>query len=397
MGKASFADIQDGYGRIQLFFKVDKVGQESYEEFKKLDIGDIIGVKGSVFKTHKGEISVRVESYELLSKSLQPLPEKWHGLKDVDLRYRQRYVDLIVNPGVKDTFIKRSKIIGSMRRFLDGRGFIEVETPILNVIPGGGAAKPFVTYHNTLNMELYLRIAPELYLKRLLVGGFEKVYEIGRLFRNEGISVKHNPEFTSMEVYQAYTDYKGMMELAEQMISHIVMDVCGSLEVEYQGMRLDFSLPWKRITMADAVKEYCGVDFNTIEDDLYATRILKGKGIDTGKTVKKGEALNMLFEKYVEEHLVQPTFIYDYPVEVSPLAKRKPGMPGMTERFELFIAGREIGNAFTELNDPEDQKERFLDQVRKREEGDEEANMMDEDFLLRWNTGCACRRAGDRH
>jgi lysyl-tRNA synthetase class 2 len=323
-----------------------------------------------------------VESYELLSKSLQPLPEKWHGLKDVDLRYRQRYVDLIVNPGVKDTFIKRSKIIGSMRRFLDGRGFIEVETPILNVIPGGGAAKPFVTYHNTLNMELYLRIAPELYLKRLLVGGFEKVYEIGRLFRNEGISVKHNPEFTSMEVYQAYTDYKGMMELAEQMISHIVMDVCGSLEVEYQGMRLDFSLPWKRITMADAVKEYCGVDFNTIEDDLYATRILKEKGIDTGKTVKKGEALNMLFEKYVEEHLVQPTFIYDYPVEVSPLAKRKPGMPGMTERFELFIAGREIGNAFTELNDPEDQKERFLDQVRKREEGDEEANMMDEDFLL---------------
>ena len=382
MGKASFADIQDGHGRIQLFFKVDEVGQESYEEFKKLDIGDIIGVKGSVFKTHKGEISVRVESYELLSKSLQPLPEKWHGLKDVDLRYRQRYVDLIVNPGVKDTFIKRSKIIGSMRRFLDGRGFIEVETPILNVIPGGGAAKPFVTYHNTLNMELYLRIAPELYLKRLLVGGFEKVYEIGRLFRNEGISVKHNPEFTSMEVYQAYTDYKGMMELTEQMISHIVTDVCGSLEVEYQGMRLDFSLPWKRITMADAVKEYCGVDFNTIEDDLYATRILKEKGIDTGKTVKKGEVLNMLFEEYVEEHLVQPTFVYDYPVEVSPLAKRKPDMPGMTERFELFITGREIGNAFTELNDPEDQKERFLDQVRKREEGNEEANMMDEDFLL---------------
>jgi lysyl-tRNA synthetase class 2 len=382
MGKASFADIQDGHGRIQLFFKVDEVGQESYEEFKKLDIGDIIGVKGSVFKTHKGEISVRVESYELLSKSLQPLPEKWHGLKDVDLRYRQRYVDLIVNPGVKDTFIKRSKIIGSMRRFLDSRGFIEVETPILNVIPGGGAAKPFVTYHNALDMELYLRIAPELYLKRLLVGGFEKVYEIGRLFRNEGISVKHNPEFTSMEVYQAYTDYKGMMELTEQMISHIVTDVCGSLEVEYQGMRVDFSLPWKRITMADAVKEYCGVDFNTIEDDLQATRILKEKGIDTGKTVKKGEVLNMLFEEYVEEHLVQPTFVYDYPVEVSPLAKRKPDMPGMTERFELFITGREIGNAFTELNDPEDQKERFLDQVRKREEGNEEANMMDEDFLL---------------
>lgn len=382
MGKVSFVDIQDRYGRIQLFVKIDEIGEENYENFKKLDIGDIIGVKGSVFRTRMGEISIRTATIKLLAKSLQPLPEKWHGLKDVDLRYRQRYLDLIVNPGVKDTFIKRSKIIRSMRRFLDDRGFIEVETPILNVIPGGGAAKPFATYHNALDMQLYLRIAPELYLKRLIIGGFEKVYEIGRLFRNEGISIKHNPEFTSMEVYQAYTDYKGMMELTEQMLSHIIMEVCGSLEIEYQGIRLDFTLPWKRITMIDAVKEYCGVDFNTIEDDLQATGVLKEKGINTDKTVKKGEALNMLFEKYAEEHLVQPTFVLDYPVEISPLAKRKADAPELTERFELFITGKEIGNAFTELNDPDDQKERFLQQALKREEGDEEAHMMDEDYLL---------------
>jgi len=381
MGKASFCDVQDRDGKIQLYVRVDEVGEESYEDFKKFDIGDMVGVCGYVFKTHKGEISVKVKEIVLLAKSLLPLPEKWHGLKDMDLRYRQRYLDLIVNPDVRKTFILRSKIIKAIRKYLDDRGFLEVDTPLLNTIPGGAAARPFVTHHNTLDIDLYLRIAPELYLKRLIVGGLERVYEMGRMFRNEGMSIKHNPEFTMMEVYQAYTDYKGMMELAEGLVSYVAQEVLGSTKIVYQGQEIDLTPPWDRLTMIEAVKKYAGIDFDGVSSDDEARRIAKEKKIHIKDSMTKGEVLSLMFEELVEEHLIQPTFIYDYPVEVSPLTKRKPGRPDLTERFEIFITGREMGNAYSELNDPIDQKERFLSQVKKREAGDEEANMMDEDFL----------------
>lgn len=381
MGKVSFCDVQDRDSRVQIYVKVDEVGSETYEDFKKFDIGDMVGVKGEVFRTHKGEISLKVKEVVLLAKSLQPLPEKWHGLKDTDLRYRQRYLDLIVNPNVKDTFIARSKIIRAIRKFLDERGFLEVDTPLLNTIPGGAAAKPFITHHNTLDIDLYLRIAPELYLKRLIVGGLEKVYEMGRMFRNEGMSIKHNPEFTMMEVYEAYNDYKGMMELTESLISTVAMEVIGTTKVIYQGEEIDLTPPWNRMTMVEAVKKYTGVDFNDITSDEEAKNIAKDKKVHIEGNPTKGEILNLMFERFVEEHLVQPTFIYDYPVEISPLTKRKPDMPDFTERFEVFITRREMGNAYSELNDPIDQKERFVNQMKKREAGDEEANMMDDDFI----------------
>ncbi|WP_010680918.1 lysine--tRNA ligase [Acetivibrio cellulolyticus] len=381
MGKASFCDVRDRDSKIQIYIKVDEIGAEVYEDFKKFDIGDIVGVKGEVFRTHKGEISLKANNIILLAKSLQPLPEKWHGLTNVDLRYRQRYVDLIVNPEVRDTFIVRSMIIKAIRKFLDERGFLEVDTPLLNTIPGGAAAKPFITHHNTLDIDMYLRIAPELYLKRLIVGGLERVYEMGRMFRNEGMSVKHNPEFTLMEVYEAYTDYKGMMDLSEQLISTVAKEVLGTTKINYQGQEIDLTPPWNRMTMIEAVEKYAGVNFNNITSDEEARNIAKEKKLHIEGNPTKGEVLNLMFEEFAEEHLIQPTFIMDYPVEVSPLTKRKPDMPSFTERFELFITSREMANAYSELNDPIDQKGRFLSQVEKREAGDEEANMMDEDFI----------------
>lgn len=381
MGKAGFCDLQDRDGKIQLYVRKDEVGDESYELFKKYDIGDIVGVKGEIFKTHKGEISIKVKEITLLSKSLQPLPEKWHGLKDTDLRYRQRYVDLIVNPEVKNTFILRSKIIKSIRKFLDDRGFIEVDTPLLNTIPGGATARPFITHHNTLDIDMYLRIAPELYLKRLIVGGMEKVYEMGRMFRNEGMSVKHNPEFTLMEVYEAYNDYKGMMELTESLISTVAQETLGTTKIVYQGQEVDLTPPFRRLSMIDAVREYAGVDFNDIKTDEEAKAVAKEKKLHLKDGMKRGDILSLMFEEFAESNLIQPTFIYDYPVEVSPLTKRKPECPELTERFEVFITGREMGNAYSELNDPIDQKERFVKQVEKRELGDDEANMMDEDYV----------------
>lgn len=381
MGKAGFCDVQDRDGRIQIYVKTDVVGVESYEEFKKYDIGDIVGVKGEVFKTHKGEISIKVQEISLLAKSLQPLPEKWHGLKDVDLRYRQRYLDLIVNPNVKNTFITRSKILRAIRKYLDERGFLEVDTPILNVIPGGGTAKPFVTHHNTLDMDLYLRIAPELYLKRLIVGGMEKVYEMGRMFRNEGMSIKHNPEFSMMEVYEAYTDYKGMMKLSEELISTVAIEILGTTKITYQGTEIDLTPPWNRMSMIEAVKKYSEIDFDKISCDEEARVIACERKIHMKGNLTKGEILNLFFEEFVEENLIQPTFIYDYPVEISPLTKRKPEQPDFTERFEIFTVIGEMGNAYSELNDPLDQKERFIAQMKKREAGDDEANMMDDDFV----------------
>ena len=381
MGKASFCDLQDRTGKIQLYIKVNDVGEETYEQIKKFDIGDIVGTQGEVFKTRRGEISIKVSSIALLSKSLQPLPEKWHGLKDVDLRYRQRYVDLIVNPEVKNTFIKRSKIIKAIRDFLDNRGYLEVDTPILNNIPGGAAARPFITHHNTLDIDMYLRIATELHLKRLIVGGLEKVYEMGRIFRNEGMSIKHNPEFTTIELYEAYTDYNGMMSLTEQMIYDVAQKVLGTAVIEYQGEEIDLTPPWNKITMIDAICKYTGVDFNNASTDEEACQVAKSLQITVDDNATRGEIINLVFEACVEEKLVQPTFIMDYPVEVSPLAKRKADNPALTERFELFITRREIANAFSELNDPIDQKQRFIKQVEAREAGDEEANMMDEDFI----------------
>lgn len=381
MGKASFCDLQDRDGKIQLYVKIDDVGAEAYEDFKKFDIGDIIGVKGTVFKTHKGEISIKTATIILLAKSLQPLPEKWHGLKDVDLRYRQRYVDLIINPEVRKTFVMRSRIIKEIRRFLDDKGFLEVDTPLLNTIPGGAAAKPFITHHNTLDIDLYLRIAPELYLKRLIVGGMEKVYEMGRMFRNEGMSIKHNPEFTMMEVYEAYSDYRGMMELTENLVAAVAMEVLGTTRIAYQDQEIDLTPPWTRLSMTEAVLKYSGVDFDGIKGDEDARNAAREKKLHVDAKMTKGEVLNLMFEELVEEHLIQPTFIIDYPVEISPLTKKKPGRPDLTERFELFITGREMANAYSELNDPIDQKERFVNQMKKREAGDEEANMMDDDFV----------------
>ena len=381
MGKASFSDMTDRYGRLQLYIKRDNVGEDVYKGCKKFDIGDIIGIEGEVFRTQKGEISVAVTELTLLSKNLNPLPEKWHGLKDTDMRYRQRYVDLIVNPGVRDTFEKRSAIVREIRNFMDSRGFMEVETPCLNTIPGGAAARPFITHHNALDIDMYLRIATELHLKRLIVGGLERVYEIGRIFRNEGMDTRHNPEFTTIELYQAYTDYQGMMDITEDMVIHVCEKVLGSTKVMYQGVEIDFSKGWKRMTMAEAVKEYAGIDFMALspEEALEAVKA-KGLEIEPGKE-SWGDLMAQCYDEYVEANLMQPTFITDYPVEISPLAKRKPSDPRLTERFECFIYGRELCNAFSELNDPIDQKGRFERQVALRAAGDEEAGMMDEDFI----------------
>ncbi|WP_031472094.1 lysine--tRNA ligase [Agathobaculum desmolans] len=381
MGKASFSDLSDRYGRLQLYIKRDNVGDEVYKGYKKFDIGDIIGVEGEVFRTQKGEISVAVHELTLLSKNLAPLPEKWHGLKDTDMRYRQRYVDLIINPEVRDTFEKRSAIVREIRNFMDSRGFMEVETPCLNTIPGGAAARPFITHHNALDIDMYMRIATELHLKRLIVGGFEQVYEIGRIFRNEGMDTKHNPEFTTIELYQAYTDYHGMMDITEDMVVHVCEKVLGTTKVTYQGLELDFSKGWCRMTMADAVKEYAGLDFMAMsqEEALAAVRA-KGVEVEPGKE-SWGDLLAQCYDAFVEENLLQPTFIIDYPVEISPLAKRKASDPRLTERFECFVAGRELCNAFSELNDPIDQRARFERQVALRAAGDDEANMMDDDFI----------------
>lgn len=382
MGKASFCTIQDCDEKIQSYVSINDLGEESYKAFKTYDIGDIIGITGFVFKTRTEEISVHAKSVVLLSKSLRPLPEKFHGLKDPDLRYRQRYTDLIVNPEVKKTFELRSRIIKEMRNFLDSKGYMEVETPILNTIAGGATAKPFVTHHNALDIDMYLRIAPELYLKRLIVGGFDKVYEIGRLFRNEGMDLKHNPEFTSMELYAAYEDYNDMMNITEEMVSTIAKNVLGTTKINYQGTEIDLTPAWKRITMIDAIKEVTGVDFNEINTDEEAVKLAEERKLEVDDIKKtRGNIINIFFEEYVEETLIQPTFICDYPVEVSPLTKRKPSDPRLTERFEVFIGGREYGNAYSELNDPIDQYERFKKQVEAREAGDEEANMMDEDFV----------------
>ena len=381
MGKASFCDILDQTGRIQCYVRVNEIGQEEYERFKKLDIGDIIGVKGFVFKTKKGEISIHVKELKLLSKSLLPLPEKWHGLKDMDLRYRQRYVDLIVNPEVRKTFENRSRIITSIRNYLDERGYMEVETPVLNTIAGGAAARPFITHHNTLDIDMYMRIATELHLKRLIVGGFEKVYEIGRLFRNEGMDTKHNPEFTTIELYEAYTDYEHIMNLTEDIMINAAIKVLGTTEFTYQGKQINFAKPWARKTMAQAVKEVTGVDFDVNNTDELAREAAKKFGAEVKEDATWGEVLYQLFDENVEKTIVQPTFIIDHPVEVSPLAKRRKDDPRLTERFELFIVGSEFANAFSELNDPIDQRERFERQVALREKGDEEAGMMDEDFI----------------
>ncbi len=381
MGKASFADLADRFGRLQMYVKRDELGDEPYKAFKKMDIGDLVGIEGTVFRTQKGEISVMVSEMTLLSKNLIPLPEKWHGLKDTDMRYRQRYVDLIVNPEVRDTFEKRSKIVREIRNFMDSRGFMEVETPCLNTIPGGAAARPFITHHNALDIDMYMRIATELHLKRLIVGGLEQVYEIGRIFRNEGMDTRHNPEFTTIELYQAYTDYHGMMDITEDMVVHVCEKVLGTTKVTYQGTELDFSKGWKRMTMADAVKEYAGLDFMNMSPEE-ALEAVKAKGLTPEKGKESwGDLLAFCYEEFVEENLMQPTFITDYPVEVSPLAKRKPSDPRLTERFECFVYGRELCNAFSELNDPIDQRGRFERQVALRAAGDDEANMMDDDFI----------------
>ena len=382
MGKASFCHIQDATGKIQSYVSINDLGEESYKQFKEDDIGDIIGITGFVFKTKTGEISIHAKELVLLTKSLRPLPEKFHGLKDTDLRYRQRYVDLIVNPEVKQTFEKRIKIIKEMRRILDEKGYMEVETPILQTIAGGATAKPFITHHNSLDIDMYLRVAPELYLKRLIVGGFDKVYEIGRNFRNEGMDIKHNPEFTNMELYAAYENMEDMMAITEELISTIAKNVLGTTKITYQGVEIDLTPAWRRVTMIDIVKEKTGVDFNEIETDEQAQEAARKAGIeiDPIKTTR-GDILAQFFDEKVEETLIQPTIVYNYPIENSPLAKKVPEDPRMTQRFELFIGGREYANAFSELNDPIDQYKRFLAQVKAREAGDEEANMMDTDFV----------------
>ncbi len=379
-GKAGFGNIIDMSGRIQIHANVQDMGEENYEVFKKNDIGDLLGIKGKVFITQKGETTIEVLEMIMLAKSLRPLPEKFHGLTDVELRYRQRYVDLIMNKEVMDTFITRSKIIKTMREYLDNNGFLEVETPVLQSIPGGASARPFVTHHNALDVDMYMRIALELHLKRLIVGGFDRVYEISRVFRNEGVSTKHNPEFTLMEVYQAYADYTDMMDLTENMIVYIAQKVLGTLQIKYEEHDIDLTPPWRRMTMKEGVKEYAGIDYDAVtQEDLF--KLGKEKHLEVTAAMSKGELLNVFFEEYIEPNLIQPTFIIEYPIEVSPLAKRKQDDPDFTERFEAFIVTRELANAFSELNDPVDQKERFMKQVENRENGDDEAHMMDEDFV----------------
>ena len=382
MGKASFCHIQDMQGQIQSYVSINDLGEENYKEFKTYDIGDIIGIEGFVFKTRTEEISVHAKKITLLSKSLRPLPEKFHGLKDTDLRYRQRYVDMIVNPEVKDTFILRSKIIKELRRILDEKGYMEVETPILTTVATGDAARPFITHHNTLDLDMFLRIAPELNLKRIIVGGIDKVYEIGRNFRNEGMDIKHNPEFTNIELYAAYEDYNDMMDISEEIISTIAKNVLGTTKINYQGQDIDLTPSWRRITMIDSIKEVTGIDFNEIKTDEEARNLADEKKVEIDPIKNtRGHIINAFFEEFVEETLIQPTFIIDYPVEVSPLTKRKPSDKSLVERFELFIGGREYGNAYSELNDAIDQNERFLKQAEAKAKGDEEAGGMDEDFV----------------
>lgn len=381
MGKASFADLRDDTDRIQMYIRRDAVGEEAYADFKKFDLGDIVGVRGEVFRTKMGEISIKATEIVLLAKSLLPLPEKWHGLKDQEMRYRQRYLDLIVNPEVKSTFRKRSQIISEMRRYFDSHGFMEVETPVLNTQAGGASARPFITHHNALDIDMYMRIALELYLKRLIVGGFDRVYEIGRNFRNEGMDATHNPEFTMMELYQAYTDYEGMMNLCEDMMRTVATNVLGQAKLVYGEHTIDLEQPFARITMNDAVKQYTGVDFNQIEDTAAAKKLADERNIEYEERHAKGDILNLFFEQYVEANLTQPTFITYYPVEISPLAKKDPANPAFTERFELFIAGHEYANAFSELNDPIDQRSRFEYQEFLKQHGDDEASGVDEDFL----------------
>ncbi len=381
MGKAAFLHLLDSKGRIQAYVRRDDVGAEAYQAFKALDLGDILGVRGRAFLTQTGEVSIHAESVTLLSKCLKPLPEKWHGLQDTDLRYRQRYLDMIVNPEVRDTFIKRNRIINAIRSFLDSRGFLEVDTPILHTLEIGAAARPFKTHHNTLDIDMFLRVETELYLKRLVVGGFDRVYEIGRIFRNEGMDTRHNPEFTSVEVYQAYADYNDIMELTESMISQVAMEVCGTTEITYQGQQISLKAPWPRLSMAEAVRRESGIDFFSWNSDEEARACLKEMKIHVEPYFTRGDCLAELFDEFVEDKLIQPTFIIDYPVEISPLAKRKPDNPRLTERFELFIFGSEFGNAFSELNDPVDQRERFIRQVEERRKLGGTNAQVDEDYL----------------
>lgn len=380
-GKTCFAHLMDMSGKIQLYFRQDAIGEEEYRKIHLLDIGDILGVEGTVFRTQRGEISLKISNFEILSKSLRPLPEKWHGLKDVEMRYRQRYLDLIVNPEVRQTFVTRSKIIRALRCFLDAKDFLEVETPMMHPIAGGAAARPFITHHNALDMKLYMRIAPELYLKRLIVGGFEKVYELGRMFRNEGISIKHNPEFTMVELYQAYADHEDVMKLTEELISSVAKEVLGTTKITYQGQEIDLTPPWNRMTMPEAIKKFAGVDFDSVKTIEEARTLADQLGVKYEAKDGIGGILNHVFEEVAEEHLIQPTFITGHPTEISPLAKRNKDNPDITDRFEAFIFAREIANGFSELNDPIDQKGRFLEQVAQRESGDDEAHMMDEDYV----------------
>ena len=382
MGKASFCTILDSDEKIQSYVSINDLGEEAYKEFKTWDIGDIIGITGFVFKTRTEEISVHAKEVTLLSKSLRPLPEKFHGLKDVDLRYRQRYVDLIMNPEVKETFIKRSQIISEIRNLLDEKGYLEVETPVLNTISGGATARPFITHHNTLNIPMYLRIATELNLKRLIVGGYDKVYEMGRIFRNEGMDIRHNPEFTTIELYEAYANYHDMMDITEEIFQRCSQKVCGTTKINYQGTEIELGGKWKRVSMIDSIKEVTGIDFNTINTDEEAVALAKERKIEipAGKETR-GNIISLFFDEYVEQTLIQPTFIYDYPIEISPLAKKCKDDSRLTERFEAFIGGREYGNAFSELNDPIDQYERFKEEIKARENGDDEAGMMDEDYI----------------
>ncbi|MFA4015858.1 MAG: hypothetical protein RUDDFDWM_000952 [Candidatus Fervidibacterota bacterium] len=380
-GKISFADLQDGSGRLQLMARADTLGNEAYKDFCDIDVGDIIGARGTLTKSRSGEISVDIVDFTLLAKALRPIPEKWHGVKDIETRYRYRYLDLIANPSSRNVFITRTKIIRAIRDFMDERGFMEVETPMMHPIPGGALARPFLTHHNALDMDLYLRIAPELYLKRLIVGGFEKIYEIGRNFRNEGISTKHNPEFTMMEVYWAYVDYEAIMKLTEELIYHVVMKVLGSAKITYQGNEIDLTPPWKRADLFESIHEYTGIDFSTIKTNEEAREAARSLGLDVLPTDDVGRIIDEVLKKRVAPNLIQPTFLIGYPVEISPLAKRSPKNPSLTERFQAFIGGLEVANAFSELNDPIEQRMRFEEQMRRREAGDDEAHMMDWDFI----------------